>query len=102
MWGPLAAILFIIHTLTISGEADRKLIAFYPTHFDIAWKHGVQLVLAVGFVGLLWGLLFLGAELFRLINIEFLAELLKRPTFSFPVTTLAFSSAILVTDARVS
>jgi Domain of unknown function (DUF4153) len=102
MWWSLAAILFIIHVLTISGEADRKLIASYPTHFDIAWKHGVQLVLAVGFVGLLWGVLFLGAELFRLIKIEFLAELLKRTTFSFPVTALAFSYAIHVTDMRAS
>jgi Domain of unknown function (DUF4153) len=102
MWWSLAAILFIIHTLTISGEADRKLIASYPTHFDIAWKHGVQFVLAVGFVSLLWGLLFLGAELFRLIRIEFLAELIKRTTFSIPVTALAFSYAIHVTDVRAN
>jgi hypothetical protein len=102
MWWSLASILFIIHTLTIAGEADRKLIASYPAHFDIAWKHGVQFVLAVGFVGLLWGLLFLGAELFRLIRIEFLAELLKRTTFSIPVTALAFSYAIHVTDARAN
>jgi hypothetical protein len=102
MWWSLAAILFIVHTLTISGEADRKLIATYPTHFDIAWKHGMQFVLALCFVGLLWGLLFLGAELFRLIRIEFLAELLKRPTFSIPVTALAFSYAVHVTDVRAS
>jgi hypothetical protein len=102
MWLSLAAALFIIHILTISGEADRKLIASYPTHFDIAWKHGVQFVLAVCFVGLLWGLLFLGAELFRLIRIEFLAELLKRTAFSIPVTALAFSYAVHVTDVRAS
>ncbi|SHJ58788.1 protein of unknown function [Bradyrhizobium lablabi] len=102
MWWSLASILFIIHTLTISGEADRKLIASYPTHFDIAWKHGVQFVLAVGFVSLFWGLLFLGAELFRLIKIEFLAELIKRTTFSIPVTALAFSYAIHVTDVRAN
>jgi len=102
MWLSLAAVLFIIHILTISGEADRKLIASYPTHFDVAWKHGVQFVLAVCFVGLLWGLLFLGAELFRLIRIEFLAELLKRTTFSIPVTALAFSYAIHVTDLRAN
>jgi hypothetical protein len=102
MWWSLAAILFIVHTLTISGEADRKLIASYPTHFDVAWKHGVQFVLAVCFVSLFWGLLFLGAELFRLIRIEFLAELIKRTTFSIPVTALAFSYAIHVTDVRAN
>ena len=102
MWPSLAAILFIIHILTISGEADRKLIASYPTHFDIAWKQGVQFALAACFVGLLWGVLYLGAELFRLIRIEFLAELLKRKTFAIPVTVLAFSYAIHVTDVRAS
>jgi Domain of unknown function (DUF4153) len=102
MWCSLAAILFIIHILTVSGEADRKLVASYPTHFDVAWKHGLQFVLAVGFVSLLWGLLFLGAELFRLIRIEFLAELIKRTTFSIPVTALAFSYAIHVTDVRAN
>jgi hypothetical protein len=102
MWWSLAAILFIIHILTISGEADRKLIASYPTHFEVAWKHGVQFVLALCFVGLLWGLLGLGAELFSLIGIKFLVELLKRTTFSIPVTALAFSYAIHVTDVRAS
>jgi hypothetical protein len=99
-WWSLAAILFIIHTLTISAEADRKLIASYPTQFDIAWKQGVQFVLAACFVGLLWGLLSLGAELFHLIKLEFLAELLKQSTFSIPVRALAFSYAIHVTDVR--
>lgn len=42
----------------------------------------------------------LGAELFRLIKIEFLTELIKRPWFSIPITTLVFASAIHVTDVR--
>jgi len=102
MWWSLAAILFIVHTLTISGEVDRRLIASYPTHFDIGWKHGLQFVLAVLFVSLLWGLLFLGAELFRLIKIEYLAELIRRKTFAIPVTAVAFSYAIHVTDVRAN
>jgi len=102
MWWSLAVVLFIVHTLTISGEGDRKLIASYPTHFDIAWKHSVQFVLAVCFVSLLWGLLFLGGELFRLIKIEYLADLIKRKTFAIPVTALALSYAIHVTDVRAS
>jgi hypothetical protein len=68
MWWSLAVVLFIVHTLTISGEGDRKLIASYPTHFDIAWKHSVQFVLAVCFVSLLWGLLFLGGSCFALLR----------------------------------
>jgi hypothetical protein len=102
LWLSLAAILFIVHTLIVSAEADGRLRASYPTHFDVSWKQGVQFVLAVVFVGVFWALLFLGAELFRLIKIEFLAELIRRRVFWIPVTALAFSSALHVTDVRVN
>jgi hypothetical protein len=102
MWLSLAAILFIIHSLVVSAEADHKLLASYPTHFDVSWKHGVQFMLAVAFVGVFWLLLFLGAELFRLIRIEFPARLIQRSAFWIPVTALAFSYAIHVTDVRAS
>ena len=102
MWFSLAVILFIVHTLTVAGEADRRVMASYPTHFDLAWKHGVQFVLAVAFVAVFWGLLFLSAELFRLIKIEYLAQLIRRQVFWIPVTATAFSYAIHVTDIRAN
>jgi hypothetical protein len=102
LWLSLAAMLFIVHTLTVSAAADRRLVASYATHFDVSWKHGVQFVLAVLFLGVFWGLLFLGAELFRLVRIEFFAELMRRKVFWIPVTTLAFSYALHVTDTRVN
>jgi hypothetical protein len=101
LWLALGAILFITHSLIMAGEADRKFLATYERHFDISWKLGVQLVLAVLFVTVLWGLLWLGTELFRLIKIEFLAELIKRRWFSVPVTAIAFAGAIHITDIRV-
>jgi hypothetical protein len=55
------------------------------------------------FVGVFWGLLFLGAELFRLVRIEFFADLIRRKAFWIPVTTLV--SATLFTSptrARIS
>jgi hypothetical protein len=102
MWLSLAAILFIVHTLTVAGDADRRVIATYPTHFDASWKHGVQFVLAICFVAVLWGLLFLGSELFRLIRLEFFATLIRKQTFYIPVTALAFACALHVTDVRAS
>jgi Domain of unknown function (DUF4153) len=102
VWLSLAAILFIVHTMIVSGEAERKFIASYPIHFDTSWKHGVQLVLALLFVGLFWGLLFLGAELFRLVRIEFFAEFIRRKAFWIPVTTLTFGYALHVTDTRAN
>jgi hypothetical protein len=102
MWVSVAAILFIAHALIVAGEGERRVIAAYPTLVDISWKHGLQFVLAVGFVAVLWGVLFLGAELFRLIRIEYLAELIRREVFWIPVTALAFSYAIHITDVRAS
>jgi hypothetical protein len=102
LWFSLAVVLFVSHTMVIAGETDRRLIATYPTHFNVAWKHGVQFALAISFVATLWGLLFLGAELFRLIRIEFVATLIRNSTFSIPVTTLAFCCAIHITDVRAN
>src|SRR5262249_9094119 len=75
-------------------------IASYPTYFDISWKLGVQFSLAALFTGLLWGLLYLGSELFKLITLDFLSRWLKHPWFSIPVTLVAFSYAVHVTDVR--
>jgi Domain of unknown function (DUF4153) len=100
VWLCLAAGLFITHSLIASSDADRKFIASYSRYFDVSWKQGVQLVLAVCFVALFWAMLWLGAELFRLIKIEFLADLIKRRWFWIPVTALAFTYALHITDVR--
>jgi hypothetical protein len=92
--------LFIAQALIVAGDTDRKLIAVYPRHFDAAWKHGVQLALAAVFVGVFWLLLWLGAGLFKLINIEFFTRLIEHRWFALPVTTLALACAIHVTDVR--
>jgi hypothetical protein len=99
-WLALASALFILHSLIVAGEADQKFVASYPRYFDVSWKHGVQCVLALIFAAVFWGLLWLGAELFRLIRLEFLAELIKHQWFWIPVTTLAIASALHVTDVR--
>lgn len=100
LWLALGAVLFITHSLIESGNADRKLVASYARYFDVSWKLAVQLALAAGFVGVFWAVLLLGGELFRLIKIEFLTELIWRPWFSIPVTTLVFAYAIHLTDVR--
>ena len=102
LWLALGGGIFISHSMIVAGDADRRLIATFPRYFDLAWQHGLQLVLAACFVGIFWGLLWLGAELFRLIKVELLAELLRKSWFSIPATTLAFTYAIHVTDARAA
>jgi hypothetical protein len=100
LWFATAAGLAITHILIASGDADRAWIARYPRHFDIAWKHAVQVALAGAFVGASWILLVIGAALFHLIGIKFFEELLRKPWFSIPVTTLAFAVGIHVTDVQ--
>ena len=92
--------LFIAQSLIAAGDADRKYIASYSGYFDAAWKFGVQLALAVVFVGVFWGVLWLGAVLFNLIGLKFLETLIEKSWFAIPATTLAVAASIHVTDVR--
>jgi hypothetical protein len=96
----LAAVLFIAHHLVAGAEADRRPIARFATYFDLAWKHGVQLVMAAGFVGVFWIVLFLGGALFKLIGIDFVEELIRKSWFAIPATATMFAAAVQLTDVR--
>ena len=52
------------------------------------------------FVGVFWGVLWLGAVLFNLINIKFIETLIEKSWFAIPATTLATAAALHVTDVR--
>ena len=98
----LVAGLFISQSLVTAGEVDRRFVADYTSHFDVAWKIAVQGALAAAFTGAFWLLLWLGAGLFDLIDIDFFRELLEERWFAIPATTLAFSAALHLTDVRVA
>ena len=100
LWLTLSAILFIVHSLVVAGETDRRVIAGYGKHFDVAWKHGLQVALAAVFVGVFWLVLWLGASLFELIKLTFLTELIRKSWFWIPVTALATACAIHLTDVH--
>jgi hypothetical protein len=100
LWLVTLAGLAIAHTLVIAGDADLAFIANYTRYFDIAWKHAVQVVLSGAFVGALWALLVLGAQLFDLIGIGFFWHILLKPWFCIPLTTLAAAVALHVTDVQ--
>ncbi|CDG83877.1 DUF4153 domain-containing protein [Janthinobacterium agaricidamnosum] len=91
---------FIAHTLVLAGGLDQRRIATYPTHFETAWKLGIQLLFSAFFVGVLWLVLWMGAQLFLLIKLNFLKELIGHSWFVIPVTCFAFSCAIHITDVR--
>jgi hypothetical protein len=102
--GPLALVLvagfFIAHSLVMAGIRDRRKIAFYQSHFEIAWKLVVQLAFSGVFVGAVWLVLLLGAQLFMLVRLSFLHELIQKPWFVIPAIAFAFSCAMHLTDVR--
>ncbi|WP_042002367.1 DUF4153 domain-containing protein [Streptomyces sp. AcH 505] len=101
LWFALSTGLFVMQSLLISGASDHRLIARYATHFDVSWKYGVQILLAILFAGIFWLILWLGAELFKLIKLDFLAKLIEKSWFWIPATALVLNCAIHVTDVRV-
>ncbi|MFL6675447.1 MAG: DUF4153 domain-containing protein [Massilia sp.] len=96
----LVAGFFIAHSLVLAGIRDRRKIAFYQSHFEIAWKLLIQLLFSAGFVGVTWLVLLLGGQLFLLVKLSFLHELIRKPWFAIPVVAFAFSCAIHLTDVR--
>jgi hypothetical protein len=92
--------LFIVQALIMASETRGEGSAFYPRHFDAAWKCAVQLALSAAFVGVFWAVLWLGAGLFNLIKLDFFEHLIQHRWFAFPASTLAFACALHVTDTR--
>ena len=96
----LTGSLFVAHVLVIDSIIEKRLLISYPRHFDTAWKFAVQCGLAAVFVGVFWGVLHLGAGLFRLVNITYFTRLITKLWFVFPATTVALAVAIHVTDVQ--
>lgn len=92
--------LFIAQAMVLAGNADGRRIASYSSYFEMAWKLLVQLKFSALFTGLFWLVLYLGSALFALIKLDFLKQLMEHSWFNIPVTTLAFSFALHLSDAR--
>lgn len=95
-----AAAVFIAHHLVIPAVVAGRWVADFDDYFDSAWKAAVQLGLSVGFTGLFWILLAIGAGLFKVIGIDALSKLMVEDWFSIPVTALVFAMAVHLTDVR--
>ncbi|MCE3602299.1 DUF4153 domain-containing protein [Massilia sp. P8910] len=93
-------ILFIGHSLVLAAAQDRRRLASYATHFDIAWKLFIQLAFSVFFTGALYLAMWLEASLFNLVKIGVLTELMKSSAFLSPMLACAFACALHLTDVR--
>ncbi len=101
-WLSLAAILLVLHSLVLAGDAERRAFGSYPSLFDASWKLAFQLTLSAGFIAVLACLLLLGAQLLDLIGLDFLDRLTEQWLFWIPVIAVAASYALHVTDVRAS
>jgi hypothetical protein len=100
LWLAVSVFLFVAHVLVIDSVIERRFVATYRRHFDTAWKLGLQAGLSLVFVGVFWGILELGAGLFRLVDLKGFSRLLLHDWFSFPATTLALAVSIHATDVQ--
>jgi len=95
-----AAGFLIAQALILAGASERRRIASYPNYFETGWKLAIQLLFSGLFIQVLWLVLLLGAGLFALVKLDFLAQLIQRPPFAIPVTACAFSWALHLSDVR--
>ena len=102
VWLAAAGALFIGHHLLAAADQERRWIATYRFYFDTAWKSGIQLALAVAFVGVFWAVLHLGAALFAVIKITAFREVIAKDWFAIPATAVVFAGAVQLTDVRVA
>ncbi len=91
---------FIAHALVLAAAHDHKKIASYSSYFETAWTLLIQIAFSLVFVGVLWLVLWLGVNLFKLINLLFLDRLVQQSWFVIPVTAFAFACAVHLTDVR--
>ncbi|MCX7359689.1 MAG: DUF4153 domain-containing protein [Alphaproteobacteria bacterium] len=93
-------LLFVGHHLVQAADEARRWFAPYERYFDLGWRHGAQLLLAILFTGAFWAVLVLGSALFNLIGITFLMKLIQNTWFAMPATCGVFAAAIHLTDLR--
>ena len=68
----------------------------YAMLFKYSWRNFLTVVVAGLFTVLLWGILMLWAQLFKLIQIDFFDDVFNEDWFYYPVLTLAFGFAISI------
>lgn len=72
----------------------------YKALHDVAWRNTIKLLTAGLFVGLFWAALALLAGLFKILNINFFADLISNRYFAYPATTLSFGLGLSLYAAK--
>lgn len=92
----IAVLVLCFHALPFlqSALVARRQWPAYPMLFEFAWRNALQIALAMLFCAALWALLALWMGLFRMIGIDFFREAFTDPRVAFPLTTVAFATAL--------
>lgn len=84
--GSLGVALFIAAFNFRAWQQDARL--DYARLLDESWRNALGAAFLVGFIGVFWLLLLLWSALFKLLDIDFFADLFTRSEFVYPVTGL--------------
>lgn len=74
----------------------------YERLFYYAWRNGILLATALAMVGVVWLVLFAGASLMSLIGVKWVKEMIEKPVFVFPVSSLVAAAAFALGLARAA
>lgn len=96
----LVPVIFVLNSLLLSADIEKKFIASYNTYFDEAWKKALQLILGIIFCGMMWSILFLGSELLSIIGFDWFKELIKNKYFIYISSLLALAISVQVSDTQ--
>jgi Domain of unknown function (DUF4153) len=100
LWLCSAVGLFIVNQLLEHRERGHRLFTAYAEHFEDSWMRGFQLIVALIFTFLVWGILELGGALFDLIHVAGFRTMIEHNWFRCPALAMAFAAAIHLTDVR--
>ncbi|BES73178.1 DUF4153 domain-containing protein [Marinobacter nanhaiticus D15-8W] len=93
--------LFILAFYFRSWSANDRLKIRYSQLMEYSWQHALTIGMVGLFVGVFWLLLFLWAQLFDVIGIEYFSQLFSEPMFIYPVTALVGSLGLLLVRERI-
>lgn len=93
----LAAIIFVTLPWLQVRIEKPNLPVNYPDLHDAIWKNTITVVLTLLIAGLMWGILSLGAGLFKLIGIDFFYNLFfKHQIFTYLANSLVLAIGVLI------
>lgn len=98
----LAAGWYVFLPFAQTWYASGRRVFPYTSLFEHAWNNFLVLGIAAAFTGIFHGLLALWGGLFKVLDIDFFAQLFSNRAFIYPVTGVVFGFAVWLARQRTS